>query len=130
MKQIVKIAEKIMKELKACTGWDLVGGVKGNNCSIRADVTNESGKKIRVLLDIVATDVHIQAVGLEGDFDEKSAELAHERLEFPVETQLEKGDIFTISYHEPLGVLEHSVKGVLNECIMPMVRLLDEMIES
>lgn len=126
MKQIVKTAEKIMKETKEYTGWDLVGAVKGNSCSIRADL----GKQMKVFLAIKDADVLIQVIGLGGKFDDKSIEMVREKLEFSVETLIEDDDSLTLSYHEPLGVLEHSVKGVLKECIMPMVELVKGMIEE
>lgn len=123
MKQIVKTAEKIMNEIKEYTGWNLVGAVKGNGCMIRADL----GKQMKVFLEIKDADVLIQVIGLGGKFDDKSIELVQEKLEFEVETLIEEDDSLTLSYHEPLGVLEHSVKGVLKECIIPMADLMKEM---
>ncbi len=124
MKQIVKTAEKIMNETREYTGWDLVGAVKGNSCIIRADL----GKQMKVFMEIKGADALIQVIGLGGKFDDKSIETVREKLEFSVETLIEDDDSLTLSCHEPLGVLEHSVKGVLKECIMPMVDLVKEMI--
>ena len=50
MRQIVKTADKIMNEAKAYTGWNFVGAVKGNACTIRADLANEADKKIKVIM--------------------------------------------------------------------------------
>lgn len=130
MRQIVKTADKIMNEAKAYTGWNFVGAVKGNACTIRADLANEADKKIKVIMEIIANDVHIKVVGLDERFDEESVELVYGKLDFPVEVEIGKGKSFQVSYHEPLGVLEHSVKGVMNERIVPMVNLIAGMLED
>ena len=100
MKQIVKTAEKIMKEAKELTGWNFVGGVKGNNCTIRADLLNEADKQIKVIMEIKANDVLIKVMGVDESFDRKALEM----------------------------VLEHSVKGVMKEVITPMVNVIGEML--
>lgn len=130
MKQIVKISEKIMMEAKAYTGWNFVGAVKGSASMMRADLTNDAGKQIKVVMEIHGNDVLIQVVGMDGSFDEKAVEMVHEKLKFPVETKLKEGTSLTIGYHEPLGVLEHSVKGVFKECVIPMVELVAGMLEE
>lgn len=129
MKQIVKTAEKIMNEAKEYTGWNFVGAVKGNACTIRADLTNDAGKKMKVVMEMIASDVCIKVMGLD-NFDEDSLEFLHKKLDFPVEAELKKGHSLAISYHEPLGVLEHSVKGVMKERIVPMVNLIAGMLEE
>lgn len=130
MRQIVKTADKIMNEAKAYTGWNFVGAVKGNACTIRADLANEADKKIKVIMEIIANDVHVKVVGLDEKFDEESVEQVYGKLDFPVEVEIGKGKSFQVSYHEPLGVLEHSVKGVMDERIVPMVNLIAGMLEE
>lgn len=130
MKQIVKTAEKIMNEAKEYTGWNFVGAVKGNACTIRADLANEEDKKIKVIMEIIANDVQIKVMGLDERFNEDSVEMVYGKLDFPVEAEIGKGKSFAISYHEPLGVLEHSVKGVMKERVVPMVNLMAGMLED
>lgn len=130
MKQIVKTSEKIMLEAKAYTGWNFVGAVKGSASTIRADLTNEAGKKIKVIMEITGSDVLIQVIGMDGSFDVKDVERVYEKLQFQVKAELKDGQFLIISYHEPLGVLEHSVKGVFKECIIPMVELVAGMLEE
>lgn len=130
MKQIVRTSEKIMLEAKAYTGWNFVGAVKGNASTMRADLTTETGKKIKVIMEISGSDVLIQVMGLDESFDAKAVEEVREKLKFPVEAELKEGQALTISYHEPLGVLEHSVKGVFKECIIPMVELVAGILEE
>ncbi len=130
MKQIVKTADKIMKEAKAYTGWNFVGAVKGNACTIRADLANDADKKVKVIMEIIANDVHIKVVGMDERFDEQSVEMVYGKLDFPVEVEIGKGKSFQVSYHEPLGVLEHSVKGVMAERVVPMVNLIAGMLED
>ena len=72
----------------------------------------------------------IKVVGLDERFDEESVEMVYGKLDFPVEVEIGKGKSFQVSYHEPLGVLEHSVKGVMNERIVPMVNLIAGMLED
>lgn len=130
MKQIVKTSEKIMLEAKAYTGWNFVGAVKGSGSVLRADLINDAGKKMKVIMEIQGNDVLIQVVGLDDSFDAKAVEMVHEKLKFPVEVKLKEGLSLTIGYHEPLGVLEHSVKGVFKECVVPMVNLIAGMLEE
>lgn len=130
MKQIVKTAEKIMLEAKAYTGWNFLGAVKGDTCIMRADLVDEAGKNIKVIMEAKDEDVLIQVVGLDDSFDKEAVELVHEKLEFPVETEIKEGESLTLSYHEPLGVLEHSVKGVFKTCIGPMVDLVSGMMKE
>lgn len=130
MKQIVKTSEKIMLEAKAYTGWNFVGAVKGNTSTIRADLANDAGKKIKVIMEITGSDVLLQVIGMDDNFDAEAVTKVHETLEFPVEAELKEGQSLTISCHEPLGVLEHSVKGVFKECIIPMVNLVAGMLEE
>ena len=130
MKQKVKTSEKIMLEAKAYTGWNFVGAVKGSASTMRADLTNEAGKKIKVIMEIAGSDVLIQVIGMDDSFDAGAVESVHEKLKFPVEAELKDGQFLIISYHEPLGVLEHSVKGVFKECIIPMVELMAGMLEE
>lgn len=129
MKQIVETAEKIMKEAKAYTGWNFLGSVKGNTCNIRADLVNEAGRKMCVTMDIAASDVLIKVTGFH-DFQQKDLETVYGKLNFSVEAELKEGTYLAISYHEPLGVVEHSLKGVMKECIVPMVNLIAGMLEE
>ena len=128
MKQIIKTAEKIMNEAKELTGWNFIGGVKGNNCTIRADLLNEADKQIKVIMEIKANDVLIKVMGVDESFDRKALETVQGKLQFPVEAHLVEGESFALMYHEPLGVLEHSVKGVMKEVITPMVNVIGEML--
>ncbi len=128
MRQIVRTAEKIMKEAKELTGWNFIGGVKGNNCTIRADLLNEADKQVKVIMEVKAKDVLIKVMGIDERFDEKVLERVQGKLPFSVEAELKEGEFFAISCHEPLGVLEHSMKGVVKECIAPMVNVMGEML--
>lgn len=129
MKQIVQTAEKIMKEAKAYTGWNFLGSVKGNTCTIRADLVNEAGRKMSVTMDIAAGDVLIKVKGFR-DFGKKDVEAIYGKLNFPVDAELKEGTSLAISYHEPLGVVEHSLKGVMSQCIVPMTNLIAGMLEE
>ena len=51
-----------------------------------------------------------------------------EKLDFPVELEINQGEFLILSHHEPFGVLEHSVKGVTRQCIVPMVDAVGEII--
>lgn len=128
MKGIIRTAEKIMLEAKAYTGWNFLGAVKGNIFMMRANLINNAGKNIKVIIQVQENDALIQVVGLDESFDKEAVEQIHEKLEFPVEVEIKEGKALIVSYHEPLGVLEHSVKGVFKACIGPMMDLVSQIL--
>ena len=120
MKEIIKTSGKIMKDLRALTGWNFLGGVKGNICLLNAKLVSEEGVKVDVSLRFQGTDVLIMTTAWGEHFEKEAVDQAVEKLNVPVETEI-KEDSVIISHHEPLGVLEHSLRGVLSQCMVPMV---------
>ncbi|MEY8389905.1 hypothetical protein D3Z36_09510 [Lachnospiraceae bacterium] len=120
MKEIIRISGKIMKDLRTLTGWNFIGGVKGNICLLNAKLVSEEGVKTDVSLRFQGADVLIMTTVWGDSFEKEAVDGAVQKLDFPVETEI-KEDSLIISHHEPLGVLEHSIKGVLKQCIIPMV---------
>ncbi len=116
-----------MEDLRVFTGWNFAGGMKGDTCILNAPLVNEQGKKVEVTLQFYKADVLIKTVAWNDSFDKEKVEQIVGRLEFTVETELNEASV-ALSHHEPLGVLEHSVKGVLKECIIPMVDAVAEII--
>ncbi len=127
MKQIIKTVGQIMEDLRVFTNWNFAGGMKGDTCIINAPLVNEQGKKVDVTLEFYKTDVLIKVTAWNDCFDREKVEQAVGRLEISVETELNEAS-FILSHHEPLGVLEHSVKGVLKQCIIPMVDVAAELV--
>ena len=127
MKEIVKTAGAIMEQLRRYTGWRFEGGVKGDLCAVAVVLANDEWKRVDVLLLFQDNDVLIKTTAWGESFDPERMEQIQEKLDFPIEKE-QKGKAFAISHHEPLGVLEHSVKGVLQECIIPMVNAVAETI--
>ncbi|MEY8516922.1 hypothetical protein AALC25_08335 [Lachnospiraceae bacterium 29-84] len=120
MKQIFKTVGKIMEEIRALTGWTYVGAMKGNICYTNITLTNNEGKDLQILMEINGKDVQIKITALDGTVAKEDVEHTVEKLDFPVEIEYQEGTSFSLIHHEPLGVLEYNVKGVLRECIIPM----------
>lgn len=130
MKQIVKTTGIIMQQLRMLTGWNFIGGVKGKVCTLSASLINKEGKKVNITLEIERNDVLIKATTWNDTFDQEVVDRVTGRLDFPIEVELEEGKSFTISHHEPLGVLEHSVRGVVIDCIVPMANAVAEAVAA
>lgn len=116
-----------MEDLRVFTGWNFAGGMKGDTCILHAPLVNEEGKKVEVTLEMYRGDVQIKITGWSDSFQKETVDRVMEKLEISIEKELTEASV-TLIHHEPLGVLEHSVKGVLKECIMPMVDAVAEMI--
>ncbi len=126
MKQIIKTAGAIMEQLRMLTGWKFAGGVKGDICTLAANLVNPEGIKIQVFLEIDNKDVEIKVTALDGNVTPADLGRIMGRLDFPVKTQFQEGASFSLIHHEPLGVLEFNVRGVLTDCIIPMADVVGE----
>lgn len=126
MKQIIKTAGTIMEQLRILTGWKFAGGMKGNIVTLAANLVNKTGVKIQVTLTIDNKDVEIKITALNGTVSADEVGRIATRLDFPVELEVREGASFSLIRHEPLGVLEFNVKGVVTECIVPMADVVAE----
>lgn len=127
MEEIVKTATAIMEQLRMYSGWKFEGGAKGDVCAVAVVLANDKWQRVDVLLLFQKNDVSIKTTAWSEKFDPQRIQQIEEKLDFPIEKE-QKDKTFTIIHHEPLGVLEHSVKGVLTECILPMVNAVAETI--
>ena len=96
-----------MEQLRILTGWKFVGGAKGDVILMAANLVNKDGVKIQVALTIENKDVEIKITALNG-------------------TVSTEGASFSLVSHEPLGVLEFNVRGVVTDCIVPMADVVAE----
>lgn len=128
MKQIVKTVGTIMDQLRMLTGWKFIGAMKGDTCTLVANLVSEQEKKVEVSMEIDQVDVWIRVTTREDHFDQEKVDQVMEKLDFPVELEIKQGESLMLSHHEPFGVLEHSVKGVTRQCIVPMVDAVGEII--
>lgn len=117
-----------MEEMRLLTGWNFAGAMKGDTCIIAAFLTNEQGKKVEVAMEIKRADVLIRVTALDDSFDKEFVDRVTKRLDILVEVEIKEGESLTVTHHEPLGVLEHSVKGVVKQCIVPMVDVVGEVV--
>lgn len=127
VKPIVKTAGKIMEEVRALTGWNFAGAMKGDTCRLAAALVNESGKKLEVAMEITGGDVLLSVTTAEPSLDQAAVDRIKEKIVFPVDAELKEG-VLVVSCQELLGVLEHSVKGVMKERVIPMVDAVAEAI--
>ena len=128
MKQIIKTAGVIMDQLSALTGWKFIGAMKGDTCTLVANLVSKEEKKVEIALEICQKDVLIRATAWDDNFDQEKVDQVMEKLDVPVEFEINQGESLILTHHEPLGVLEHSVKGVTRQCIVPMVDAVGEII--
>ncbi len=128
MKQIVKTVGTIMDQLRMLTGWKFIGAMKGDTCTLVANLVSEQEKKVEVSMEIDQVDVWIRVTTREDHFDQEKVDQVMEKLDVPVELEIKQGESLMLSHHEPFGVLEHSVKGVTRQCIVPMVDAVGEII--
>ena len=126
MKQIIKTAGAIMEQLRILTGWKFVGGAKGDVILMAANLVNKDGVKIQVALTIENKDVEIKITALNGTVSTEDVERIATRLDFPVKIEIREGASFSLVSHEPLGVLEFNVRGVVTDCIVPMADVVAE----
>ena len=130
MKQIIKTAGTIMEHLRIITGWNFAGGMKGNTCILAANLVNQEGIKIQVSLEINNKDVEIKITALDGHVTPDDLGRIAGRLDFPIEMQFQEGGSFALIHHEPLGVLEFNVRGVVIDCIVPMADVVGEAVSG
>lgn len=128
LKPIVKTVGTIMDQLTMLTGWKFIGAMKGDTCTLVANLVSEQEKKVEVAMEIDQVDVWIRVTTREDHFDQEKVDQVMEKLDVPVELEIKQGESLTLSHHEPFGVLEHSVKGVTRQCIVPMVDAVGEII--
>lgn len=128
LKPIVKTVGTIMDQLTTVTGWKFIGAMKGDTCTLVANLVSEQEKKVEVAIEIDQPDVLIQVTGWDDNFDQEIVDRVMERLDIPVELEINQGESLILSHHEPFGVLEHSVKGVTRQCIVPMVDAVGEIL--
>lgn len=60
MKQIVKTIGTIMDQLRMLTGWKFIGAMKGDTCTLVANLVSEQEKKVEVSMEIDQVDVWIR----------------------------------------------------------------------
>ena len=130
MKQIIKTAGPIMEQLRILTGWKFAGGMKGDICTLAANLVNKEGVKIQVTLVIDGKDVEIRITALDGNVTPEDVATITGRLDFPVEIEMAEGKSFSLIHHEPLGVMEFNVRGVVTECIVPMADVVAEAVSA
>lgn len=129
MKQMIKTVGQIMEDLRVYTDWGFVGGVKGDTIMLKSILVNDIGKKIDLTLEIVEGDVLIKVTAWRDGLKREDVDQELEALEIPVEAEIQDSTLI-LCHHEPFGVLEHSVKGVLKQCIMPMVNVAAKLTEE
>ena len=112
--------------MEQLTGWKFVGGAKGDVILMAANLVNKDGVKIQVALTIENKDVEIKITALNGTVSTEDVERIATRLDFPVKIEIHEGASFSLVSHEPLGVLEFNVRGVVTDCIVPMADVVAE----
>ena len=130
MKQITKTAGKIMEQIILMTGWNFVGAMKGDVCILKAGLINPDNIRVDVILEFNEGDVLLKTTAWKENFEQELVEQVIRKLKFPVTVEILEGSTMTLSHHEPLGVLEHSLKGVIKDCIIPMVDAQAEIISK